>query len=219
MPYMIYWLSANRFSTEHILIAVFLFACGVTLGYIFLAFWPSKKKFHGTMINMGAILLVLGLLTLQLPMFPSPYISYIAAYTAVLGAGQGRSFHSDFQSNQFFSAHARSLSKATCQVLWLKFPLGLSLTWANSIGSGETAQMRRLACIFAVRIWTAHSYIVLDFPKPHICICPPPSVEKSLSEENKYCNNPFSLYLWMFVSVILNERHDFLFFLTFYLFF
>ena len=90
MPYMIYWMSENGFSTQHILVAIFLFACGVTLGYIFLAFWPSKKKFHGSMITMGSILLVLGLLTLQLPMFPSPYVSYIAAYTAVLGAGQGK---------------------------------------------------------------------------------------------------------------------------------
>lgn len=96
MPYMIYWMdrlfdplgSGDRFTTEHILIAIFLFACGVTVGYVILAFWPSKKKFHPTMITMGCILLVLGLLTLQLPMFHSPYISYIAAYTAILGAAQ-----------------------------------------------------------------------------------------------------------------------------------
>ena len=36
--------------------------------------------------------------------------------------------------------------------LWLKFPLGLPLTWANSIGSGETARMHRLAWTSAVRI-------------------------------------------------------------------
>ena len=34
--------------------------------------------------------------------------------------------------------------------LLLKFPLNLPLTWANSIGSGETAQMRRLAWTLAV---------------------------------------------------------------------
>ena len=47
-----------------------------------------------------------------------------------------------------FSEHARPLSVATRLVLWLKF----SLTWANSIGSGDIVRMRRLAWTFAVRI-------------------------------------------------------------------
>ena len=58
---------------------------------------------------------------------------------------------SDLRSNQSSSAHARSLSKTTCQV-WQKFPHGLLLAWANYIGSGETARMRRLAWTFAVPI-------------------------------------------------------------------
>ena len=33
----------------------------------------------------------------------------------------------------------------TYLVRWLKFPLGLPLTRANSIGSGETERMHRLA--------------------------------------------------------------------------
>ena len=37
-------------------------------------------------------------------------------------------------------------------LFFLKFPPGLPLTWANSIGFGETARMRRLAWTFAVRI-------------------------------------------------------------------
>ena len=57
-----------------------------------------------------------------------------------------------FKLNRSFSAHAWPLSKVTCLVLWLKFTLGLPLTWANSTDSGETARMRRLAWIFAVRI-------------------------------------------------------------------
>ena len=40
--------------------------------------------------------------------------------------------------------HAQLLSKAMSNSL-LKFPLGLWLTQANSIGTGKTAQMRRLA--------------------------------------------------------------------------
>ena len=34
---------------------------------------------------------------------------------------------SDFLSNLFFNEHAWSLSKCVCPVLWLSFPLGLSL--------------------------------------------------------------------------------------------
>ena len=98
MTELIYWMDAgffdllgsgSPFTTQHILIAIFLYPCGATLGYIALAFWPAKKRFHGTMIAMGCIGLVLGLLTVQLPMFYSPYVSYIAAYTAILGALQG----------------------------------------------------------------------------------------------------------------------------------
>ena len=42
----------------------------------------------------------------------------------------------------------------SCLDLWLKFPLALPLTarWAKSLGSGETARMRRLVGTFAVRI-------------------------------------------------------------------
>ena len=58
----------------------------------------------------------------------------------------------DFPSNQSFSAHAQPLSEVTCLVLWLKIPLGLSFTWANSIGSGETARTRRLTRTIAVRM-------------------------------------------------------------------
>lgn len=96
MTDLIYWMdgifdlkgSGPSFTTEHILIAIFLYPCGATIGYIILAFWPAKKRFHGTMITMGSILLILGLLTLQLPMFYSPYVSYVAAYTAILGVLQ-----------------------------------------------------------------------------------------------------------------------------------
>ena len=45
---------------------------------------------------------------------------------------------------QSFSAHAWLLSKATCQVPWLKFPHSLPLMRINSIISGETVRMRRL---------------------------------------------------------------------------
>ena len=58
----------------------------------------------------------------------------------------------DFLLNPSFSGHARPLSKAACLFLWLKFPLSLLLLRANSIVSGENAQMCRLAWIFAVRM-------------------------------------------------------------------
>ena len=63
-----------------------------------------------------------------------------------------KNISSDFPSKDTFSGHTRSLSKTTCLVLWLKFPPDLPPTYANSIGSGETARMRRLARTFAVRI-------------------------------------------------------------------
>ena len=47
---------------------------------------------------------------------------------------------SDFPSNPAFSVHVRLLNEATYLMLWL-VPSELPLTWANSIGSGETVRM------------------------------------------------------------------------------
>ena len=68
----------------------------------------------------------------------------------------------DFQWNQSFSAHARHFSKVTCQALCLKCHRGLPLMCANSVGSGETARMRRLARTFAVRICYSGAYHKTD---------------------------------------------------------
>ena len=43
-------------------------------------------------------------------------------------------------NNRSFSAHVLPRSNAMCLDLWLKFPFGLPLTWANSKGSGEPAR-------------------------------------------------------------------------------
>ena len=45
-----------------------------------------------------------------------------------------------------------AFSKSICLILKINFPLGLSLTGTNSVGSGETVRMRSLARTFAVRI-------------------------------------------------------------------
>ena len=64
-------------------------------------------------------------------------------------------------SNQTFSAHARLLNEATCLVLWPKFSFGLPPTWANRIGSVETARMRSLAWTVVVRISYNVSFLSL----------------------------------------------------------
>ena len=51
-----------------------------------------------------------------------------------------------------FTAHARPFRGARDQAFCLKVPLDSLLVWASSGGSGETAQMRRLAWTFAARI-------------------------------------------------------------------
>jgi hypothetical protein len=80
----------EMFSTNHVLGALFAFACGTLAGYILLAFWPRNKKFYGSMLWMGLLCLIIGLLTLQLPVFTKNYISYVAAYTVILGGCQGK---------------------------------------------------------------------------------------------------------------------------------
>ena len=47
----------------------------------------------------------------------------------------------DFPPNLSFSGRGQPLSKVTCLVIWLKFPLALPRTCANNIGSGETVRM------------------------------------------------------------------------------
>ncbi|XP_053405240.1 uncharacterized protein LOC128558932 [Mercenaria mercenaria] len=86
--HIIYWMKGVGFSTNHILGALFAFACGVLAGYLLLAFWPKTKKLYGSMLWMGALSLLIGLLTLQLPVFTNNYISYVATYSVLLGGSQ-----------------------------------------------------------------------------------------------------------------------------------
>lgn len=84
----IYWMTREGFSTNHILGALFAIACGVFLGYILLAFWPLKKKLYGTLLWMGLYCLLMGMITLIFPVYTSPYISYVAAYGIIHAAAQ-----------------------------------------------------------------------------------------------------------------------------------
>lgn len=86
MTDLIYHMVASSFSTTHVLIAIFLYACGITLGYILLAFWPKKKKMYGSLLWMGLLALIMGLITLQVPILRNHYISYLATFTAIFGA-------------------------------------------------------------------------------------------------------------------------------------
>ena len=52
----------------------------------------------------------------------------------------------------------RPLSLATCLVLWWKLPLDLLSTWANSVASCDTVQMRRLALTFTVIVCYSSSF-------------------------------------------------------------
>ena len=53
---------------------------------------------------------------------------------------------------QILTAHAQPFREASDLAFCLKVPLDSLLVWASSGGSGETAQMRRLAWTFAARI-------------------------------------------------------------------
>ena len=59
---------------------------------------------------------------------------------------------SSIPSWQILTAHAQSFRGARDLAFCLKVPLDSPLVWASSGGSGETAQMRRLAWTFAARI-------------------------------------------------------------------
>ena len=59
---------------------------------------------------------------------------------------------SSIPSWQILTAHAQSFRGATDLAFCLKVPLDSLLVWASSEGSGETAQMCRLAWTFAARI-------------------------------------------------------------------
>ena len=59
---------------------------------------------------------------------------------------------SSIPSWQIITAHAQPFRGARDLAFCVKFPLDSLLVWASSEGSGETAQMRRLAWTFAARI-------------------------------------------------------------------
>ena len=59
---------------------------------------------------------------------------------------------SSIPSWQILTAHAQPFREARDLAFCLKVPLDSLLVWASCGGSGETAQMRRLAWTFAARI-------------------------------------------------------------------
>ena len=67
-------------------------------------------------------------------------------------------FVMDFPSNQSFSAHAWHLTKVACLILWLNFPLCLSLMRPNNIVSGEIVRMRSLVWTSDVCVWYNGSF-------------------------------------------------------------
>ena len=84
---------------------------------------------------------------------------------------------SSIPSWQIITAHAQSFRRARDLAFCLKVPLHSLLVWASSEGSGETAQMRRLAWTFAARICDKYqirltrsnycSFSVHKEPSPH----------------------------------------------------
>ena len=74
---------------------------------------------------------------------------------------------SSIPSLQILIAHAQPFRGARDLVFCLKVPLDSLLVWASSVGSGETARMRRLAWTFAARISDKYQIRLLL----SICFC------------------------------------------------
>ena len=69
-----------------------------------------------------------------------------------IGAPASKFVYSSIPSWQILTAHVQPFREARDLAFCLKVPLESLLVWASSGGSGETAQMRRLAWTFAARI-------------------------------------------------------------------
>ena len=86
------------------------------------------------------------------------------------GCGASSEFvSSSIPSWQILTAHAQPFRRAKDLDFFLKVPLDSLLVWASSGGSGETARMRRLAWIFALRIGDKYQ-IRLTRPRLTLCI-------------------------------------------------
>ena len=99
---------------------------------------------------------------------------------------------SSIPSWQILTAHARPFRGARDLAFCLKVPLDSLLVWASSEGSGETAQMRRLAWTFAARI--CYKYQIRLMRSTYILgIFPTQSVgpgELSMSPQQGMCYRP-----------------------------
>ena len=74
------------------------------------------------------------------------------AISTIIWAPSSEFVSSSIPSWQILTAHAQPFRGARNLALCLKVPLDSLLVWASSEGSGETAQMHRLAWTFAARI-------------------------------------------------------------------
>ena len=82
----------------------------------------------------------------------SEYCKHTSSTTCTVWAASSEFVSSSIPSLQILTAHAQPFRGARDLAICLKVPLDSLLVWASSEGSGETAQMRRLAWTFADRI-------------------------------------------------------------------
>ena len=75
-----------------------------------------------------------------------------SSYITTIWAASSKFVSSSIPSWQILTAHAQPFRGARDLAFCLKVPLDSMLVWASSGGSGETAQMRRLAWTFAACI-------------------------------------------------------------------
>ena len=104
---------------------------------------------------------------------------------------------SSIPSWQILTAHAQPFSGARDLAFCLKVPLDSLLVSASSWGSGETAQMRRLAWTFTARIGD----------KYQICLMRP-ICEYSKSALIKSWNKEYTIIKWWTVSYILITNYS-----------
>ena len=82
----------------------------------------------------------------------SQMVVFFTSNASIIWAPSSEFVSSSIPSWQILTAHAQTFRWVRDLAFCLKVPLDSLLVWASSQGSGENAQMRRLAWTFAARI-------------------------------------------------------------------
>ena len=177
---------------------------------LFRNIWPTLKTNTEHIVSLICIKLhVQNFEIICYRLFTSNWLmkDAIADFTTITWAPSSKFVSSSIPSWHILTVHAQPFRGARDLAFCLKVSLDSLLVWASSGGSGETAQMRRLAWTFAARIDNKYQIRLTRSTLPLLCFWKAVSLFDQSDEGRSlvsWCYSPSLSHMW-FSALLSND--------------